>query len=131
RASAILCELGANASTDGSAPPLRAAVERVMSSLADDRMHVFAWDNAEELDEPSIQLLAAASEALATKRVALMFAARELPSAELLKIDGFEEVRLEALDASALKRLVQVRLGVDELPGELEGLLTSRTEGNP
>ncbi|HEY6723235.1 MAG TPA: AAA family ATPase, partial [Polyangiaceae bacterium] len=110
KADAVLCELGASPETDSAAPPLSAAVEQIFSRLADDRMHVFAWDDADELDDPSAQLLAAASEVLANKRIALLFAARSAPSVFVRDIEPFAEMRLEGLDSSALSRLVQVRL---------------------
>lgn len=131
KANAILCELGASSDVEGAAPPLSAAVEQVFSRLADDRMHVFAWDDAEQMDEASAQLLAAVAESLATKRIAFLLAARELPSSALSNIEGFEQLHLEGLDSVALRRLVQVRLGVAEIPKELGDLLAQRCQGNP
>ncbi len=131
RANAILCELGASLPEESSVPPLRAAVERVFSSLADDRMHIFAWDDAEQMDDESTELLARVAEALASKRVAFLFAARELSSEQLRGIDGFEEVRLGPLDRAALKRLIQVRLGAGELPEDVEAEVVARSAGNP
>lgn len=131
KADAVLCELGASPETDSAAPPLSAAVEQIFARLADDRMHVFAWDDADELDDASARLLAAASEVLANKRVALLFAARSAPSPCLRDIETFEELRLEGLDSTALTRLVQVRLGVSEVPAELEDLVRNRSWGNP
>lgn len=131
KADAILCELGVSPETDSAAPPLSAAVEQIFSRLADDRMHVFAWDDADELDDASAQLLAAASEVLANKRIALLFAARSGPSAFVRDIEAFFEMRLDGLDSSALSRLVQVRLGVSEVPAELEDLVRNRSGGNP
>jgi len=131
KADAVLCELGASPETDSAAPPLSAAVEQIFSRLADDRMHVFAWDDADELDDASAQLLAAASEMLASKRVALLFAARGAPSSFLRDIETFEEMRLEGLDDAAVGKLVQVRLGVSEVPAELAEVVRRRSAGNP
>ncbi|HEU5076372.1 MAG TPA: AAA family ATPase, partial [Polyangiaceae bacterium] len=131
KADAVLCELGASPETDSAAPPLGAAVEQIFSRLADDRMHVFAWDDADELDDASARLLSAASEVLVGKRIALLFAARSAPSQFLRDIEAFQEMRLEGLDATALARLVQVRLGVSDVPPELEDLVRNRSSGNP
>src|SRR5690606_943930 len=130
RANAILWELGAGSRAEVSAPPLSSAVERVFASLADDRMHVFAWDDAERLDEASANLLGAVAEALAGKRIAFLFAARELPKSALQRIESYHEVRLGALDPAALKRLMQVRLGVAQIPRELGAFVANRSGGN-
>src|SRR5690606_30251504 len=45
--------------------------------------------------------------------------------------EAFFEMRLDGLDSSALSRLVQVRLGVSEVPAELEDLVRNRSGGNP
>jgi hypothetical protein len=127
RADAILAELGGYVAAS-SALPLRAAMVRVMASLADDRMHVFAWDAAERFDPESAELLAEIAAPLSKKRIALLFASRDRLSKPLSSLPGFEEVALEALGEKAIGRMLRVRLGVTQVPEKLERFILERSQ---
>src|SRR5690606_14591187 len=81
--------------------------------------------------EASALLLVSLCETLAKKRIAFLFAGRELSGSPLLGIQGFERVELGALDSVAQRRLIQVRLGIAQIPSELEEFIAARSSGNP
>lgn len=130
RADAILSELGAYVAAS-SALPLRAALVRVMASLADDRMHVFAWDACERFDAASAELLAEIASPLEKKRIALLFSSRERLHGPLNSLPGYEEVPLTPLGERSLARMLRLRLGVGEVPEKLEQFVRERSGGNP
>lgn len=130
---AVLARLGVAraASTDGHRGPLRAAVSRMFASLAEDRLHVFAWDDAHEMDEESVELLRAATERLASTRAVLLFAARPADGASYRALTGYEEVSLGNLDEDEALRLIALRLGADEVPERLLEFVRRRAGGHP
>lgn len=117
------------------APPLEgaltAALSRMFASLAEDRLHIFAWDNAHELDDESGKVLAGVATRLASSRVLLLFAGRPRDEAPYQQIPGYSELALDDLDEDDVRRLVSLRLGVEQVPDELFAFVLERAGGHP
>ncbi len=110
---------------------LRAAVGRVLRSLARDRPHLFVWDNAQELDAESATLLEAVAAQLQGSRAVLLFAARPRENAPYNKVPGYREIELGALSAEEVLRLVGLRVGAENVPHELVHFVLERAGGHP
>ena len=130
---AVLSELGlvrpeAQVATNDA---LRAAVGRMFSSLAEDRLHVFAWDNAQEIDLESADLLHAVAEHLSHARAMLMFAARPREGAPYTAIRDYRELSLGDLAPDDTLRLISHRTGVATVPDDLMRFVRERAGGHP
>ncbi len=132
-AQAILAQLGAGPSTaaSGGDASLRATVARMFASLAEDRLHVFAWDNAQEMDGETAALLASIAERLPLARAVLLLSARPQADAAYRTIPGYREITLRDLEDDDAFRLVALRLGVEEVPDPLLRFLKKRAGGHP
>lgn len=128
--SAVLGALGA-ARGDVGAGALTAAVSRMFMSLAEDRLHIFAWDDAHELDQDSGSVLANVAARLSSARVLMLFAARPREDAPYQRIPGYEEMTVDDLDEDDARRLIAARLGVESLPDELFAFMLERAGGHP
>jgi serine/threonine protein kinase/tetratricopeptide (TPR) repeat protein len=130
--SAVLGALGAVARGDhhGSGA-LGAAVARMFASLAEDKLHIFVWDDAHELDDDSSELLVGVAERLANTRVVLLFAGRPLQEAGYRKIPGHVELVLDELDEPDLRKLIAERIGVLQAPEQLVSFVAERAGGHP
>jgi hypothetical protein len=130
---AVLARLGSTrvAASDGRRGALRAALSRMFASLAEDRLHIFAWDDAHEMDEESVELLRAVAERLATARAMLLFAGRPADRTSQQTLAGYEEIVLANLDEEEALRLIALRLGVDEVPHRLLEFVRRRAGGHP
>ena len=119
------------------APPASArealvsAVTRMFYSLSEDRLHVFVWDDADELDGESAALLLAACERLGHTRAMLAFAARSAEAAPFRELPAYAEIALPNMPAEDVRRLVAWRLGTRELPEALLEFLQNRAAGHP
>jgi serine/threonine protein kinase len=129
----VLGELGAASSSLPAQPgqALDAAVNRMFSALASDKLHIFAWDNAQELDRGSSALLAKMAESLLRKRVVFLFAARPAKDPSLRDLPGYREIELAQLDADDALRLIAERLGVERVHDRLFEFVHARTGGHP
>lgn len=132
-AQAVLAQLGAGTSTAamGGDASLRATVARMFASLAEDRLHVFAWDNAQEMDAETALLLASIAERLPLARAALLLSARPHADATYRDIPGYHEIVLPDLEDDDAFRLVALRLGVEQVPEALLQFLKKRAGGHP
>jgi eukaryotic-like serine/threonine-protein kinase len=127
---AVLGALGAPRARTG-ASALGAGLARMLLSLAEDRLHVLAWDDAHELDEDSGALLASVAERSRQSRMLMVFAGRPRSSAPYRRLPGFSEISLEDLPDEDMLRLVAARVGVEEVPAELSELVRQRAGGHP
>lgn len=126
---AVLTALGAPSAA--SAAPLSTAIASMFESLADDQPHVFAWDNAHEVDPESAAALERVVEKLKNERVMLVFAGRPDPDAPCRTLAGYTELVLDELEDVDVKRLIGSRLGVDSVPDELHDFVRARAGGHP
>lgn len=130
---AVLNLLGAKLPTpaDDADEILRAAITRMMHSLAEDRPHVFAWDSAHAMDDESLLLLKGVLAKLRGARIVLVLAAGAGFSHPMDKLDVHTTIELGELAPDDVERLVAVRLGVDGVPEELARFVTERAGGHP
>lgn len=130
---AVLAELGALRSEKptASASPLGAAFAQMLGSLAEDRLHVVAWDNAHELDAESLAVLGSALERLGQAGLVLLFAARPNGNEGYRTLPGYNEIRLHDLEEDDALRLVASRLDVEQVPEPLIAFLRERAGGHP
>ncbi len=128
---AVLGELGA-VRPDGapSGAPLGSAVTRMLASLAEDRVHVLAWDNAHALDAASATLLSTVVERLPQARLMLVFASR-VDGDRFRWLPGCRTIELPDLDDDDVLRLVGLRIGADQVPEALVDFVRARAGGHP
>ncbi len=110
---------------------LTSAVARMLGALAKDQLHVFSWDNAQDIDAASVELLARVAERLARARLILLFSARPREGAAYRELPGYQEIALGRLDEDDVYRLICVRLGVREVQEALFQFIQQRCEGHP
>ncbi|MBK7585306.1 MAG: protein kinase [Myxococcales bacterium] len=128
---AVLSALGVAGSAAVGPGALAAAVSRMFASLAEDRLHIFAWDNSHEIDDESGAVLASVAARLATSRVVLLFSGRPRDEAPYEAVPGYLELTLDDLEETDVARLVALRLGVEEAPPELVAFVLERAGGHP
>ncbi|GMV14089.1 MAG: protein kinase [Polyangiaceae bacterium] len=128
---AVLGALGVVRGESAGGGALGAAVSRMFQSLAEDRLHIFAWDNAHELDDESGAALSSVASRLANSRVLLLFAGRPRSDAPYQLIPGYTELGLDDLDENDVRRLVALRVGVEKVPDELFAFVLERAGGHP
>lgn len=130
---ATLVQLGAGAERRElpSGAPLDVVMARVLARLARERLQVFCWDNAQEIDATSAQLLQSMLPDLAARRIVLVFAARPDEHAPFRDLPGYVEVGLEDLDVKDVRRLLERRLAVDRIPDKLLSFFHERAGGHP
>ncbi|MCS6898599.1 MAG: protein kinase [Myxococcales bacterium] len=127
----VLSQLGVPELRPEGPQTLRSAFLKTLLSLAEDRVHLFAWDNAQWLDEASVALISSSLGRLASTRIALVFAGREglenlFPGAKTL-----ESFLLEELPEDEAVQLIATRLGISELPASLIEFCLRRAGGHP
>ncbi|HEY6556621.1 MAG TPA: AAA family ATPase [Polyangiaceae bacterium] len=110
---------------------LLGAIVRMFHSLAEDRLHLFAWDDAQELDADSASLLASACSKLASTRAMLVFAGRSLDTVQGHALPGYVRIDVSNLVAEDALKLVSRRLGTLEVPEALSAALQTRASGHP
>jgi eukaryotic-like serine/threonine-protein kinase len=128
---AVLGELGLSEAPEAERASLKSGISRMFASLAEDRLHVFAWDGAEEIDAGSAEILGAAAERLSSSRAVLLFSARPGTEARFRSLPGYVQIVLGDLEEEDAIRLMAVRLGVDELPPSLLAFVQERAGGHP
>jgi tetratricopeptide (TPR) repeat protein len=127
----VLGALGAPRGDAGRPGGLRAAMTRIVASLAADRVHLFVWDDAQEMDLESVDVLHGVVSRLRDARAVLLFAGRPREGAPHASIPGYVEIRLGPLEPDDVLRLVGLRMGVREVPEELLHFLAERAGGHP
>ncbi|MBX3183191.1 MAG: protein kinase [Polyangiaceae bacterium] len=110
---------------------LTSALARMLGALSKDQLHVFSWDNAQDIDAASVELLARVAERLARARLILLFSARPREGAAYRELPGYQEIALVRLDDDDVYRLICVRLGVREVPEALFEFIQERCSGHP
>jgi hypothetical protein len=109
---------------------LLSAIVRMFHSLAEDRLHLFAWDDAQALDAESAGLLVASGSKLLNTRAMLVFAGRSL-AAPVGELPGYVRVEVPGLPEEDARKLVSRRLGVAEVPEALMQAVQGRAAGHP
>lgn len=121
-----------NKPLDNGQRPLRAAILRVVRKLAEDKLTIFAWDGAENIDAASLGIFGELIEAATHAPIALFFNYRDGSSlAEFRALDNFREICLSPMSDGEVARLIATRLGADEIPFELLREVVSKSAGNP
>jgi len=129
---ALLRELGLNrAPSSGESNLLQSAMTQVLQSLAEDRLHLFVWDDAEEMDPQSRELIAEACARLQGQRAMIVLAARDSADAELRALPGLQILTLGDLDDDDAFRLIGTRIRADEVPERLFEFVRQRAGGHP
>ncbi len=130
---AVLGQLGAvRAGQAGpSVPPLRAAFARMVQSLCEDRLHIFAWDNAHALDDESLDVLSAAALRLNSIRGVFVLSTRSQSDHVLSPHTAHEYMEIGELDDDESSRLIAFRAGLTETPRELKQFCLQRAGGHP
>ena len=128
---AVLGELGLAEGPGEKRANLKSAVCRMFASLTEDRLHVFAWDGADQMDAESAELVRAVAERLANSRAVLVFSARPGSDAPFRELPDYLEIPLSDLDDDDVLRLVASRLGVEDVPDALLELVRRRAGGQP
>ncbi|MCS6856285.1 MAG: protein kinase [Sandaracinaceae bacterium] len=108
---------------------LELAFIKVALRLASDRLTVFAFDNADYLDEESQVLLSALLRNEA--RLILVFASRENLAVPWREHPHCTIIPLRPLGEEEIARFVVSRLGAEEIPLELLREVASKSGGNP
>ncbi len=111
--------------------PLRAALARIATRLAEDRLTVFAFDGVESMDDESQALLDGLLRDVRDSRIAVVLAYRPGFVHPWTDVPGYEEIGLGPLDDEDVVRLTGVRLGGDEVPMDLLRDVTAKSGGNP
>lgn len=111
--------------------PLRAALTRIATRLAEDRLTVFAFDGVESMDDESQALLDGLLQDARDSRIGVVLAYRPGFVHPWVDMSGYEEIPLGPLDDEDVVRLTGVRLGADEVPMDLLRDVTAKSGGNP
>lgn len=130
---AVLTALGATvpASNENTKAALRRAFCQMVSSLGNDRLNTFIWDEAHWLDEDSIDILLSALDSLKRSRFVVAFAARAGFAHAIESHPAHTALDLGELEHDDIDRLVAARLGVDIVPAELSRFIRERAGGHP
>ncbi|AUX38625.1 uncharacterized protein SOCE26_000020 [Sorangium cellulosum] len=135
---AVLGQLGA-ALVDQRAPQgttaiLRTAFPRMVQSLCEDRLHCFAWDDAQAMDQLTAETLlstAATAGRAGGLRAVLLLATRSDPPPLLAAHPHFHRLEVGELSDNDSSRLVSARIGASLLPPELLAFCRERAGGHP
>ncbi len=127
----VLSQLGVPELRPEGPQTLRSAFLKTIHSLAEDRVHLFAWDNAQWLDEASAALLSSSLRRLAAARIALVFAGREGLDGLLQGARSPEAFLLEELPEDEALQLIAARLGASTIPAPLIDFCLRRAGGHP
>ncbi|MEZ4405916.1 MAG: protein kinase [Polyangiales bacterium] len=118
-------------SIDSASRPLRSAMQKIATRLAEDRITVLAWDSAEHMDDLSATLLAELVERAAKSRLVVVTAARRGRRLPWHAHASATRAELEPLTEDETWQLVAQQLGTGVLPGDLVDDLWEKTRGNP
>ncbi|WP_437734269.1 serine/threonine-protein kinase [Sorangium sp. So ce1335] len=132
---AVLGQLGASLvdqrAPQGTSAILRAAFPRMVQSLCEDRLHCFAWDDAQAMDQLTAETLLATAGRAGGLRAVLILATRSDPPPLLEAHPHFYRIRVGELSDSDGARLMAARIGATLLPPELLAFCRERAGGHP
>jgi serine/threonine protein kinase/tetratricopeptide (TPR) repeat protein len=129
--SAVLSLLGVARGGADTAAALKSAVIRAFASLAEDRLHVFVWDDAHEMDSESAELVRTAAERLAHSRIVLALCGRSLQEQGTSELSSYTEITVSDLSSEEVESLIADRLSVSEVPKALTDFVRERAGGHP
>ncbi|MDC0748759.1 serine/threonine-protein kinase [Polyangium mundeleinium] len=139
--SAVLRQLGARIGdrpsrhVGGMGTALRAAFTRMVHKLCEDRIHCFAWDDAQAMDAATAEAIASVASrnegAASAIRAVFLLATRTAPPSVLLPLARHHVVALGPLGGEESERLVAERIGVRAAPRELAAFCRERAAGHP
>ncbi|WP_437813426.1 serine/threonine-protein kinase [Sorangium sp. So ce1078] len=132
---AVLGQLGA-ALVDQRAPQgttaiLRTAFPRMVQSLCEDRLHCFAWDDAQAMDQLTAETLLATAGRAGGLRAVLILATRSDPPPLLEAHPQFYRIKVGELSDGDSARLMSARIGAIFLPPEVLAFCRERAGGHP
>ncbi|MGK3997833.1 serine/threonine-protein kinase [Sorangium sp. So ce1024] len=132
---AVLGQLGASLvqqrAPQGTSAILRAAFPRMVQSLCEDRLHCFAWDDAQAMDQLTAETLLATAGRTGGLRAVLILATRSDPPPLLEAHPHFYRIQVGELSDSDGARLMAARIGATLLPPELLAFCRERAGGHP
>lgn len=134
---AVLSHLGAT-SQKPSQPPgsttgnVKNAFAKMVQRLCDDRLHCFAWDDAQGMDAATLQAIrgVVGIESPTGLRAMMILASREPPS-EIIEGPFHQTINLGELSHDDCGRLIATRVGARILPPELLAFCEERAGGHP
>ncbi|HJL19646.1 MAG TPA: protein kinase [Sandaracinaceae bacterium LLY-WYZ-13_1] len=110
---------------------LRPALGRMALKLAEDRLTVFAWDGAENMDEESQALLDGLIRDTRDARIAVVLAYRPGFVHAWAGLPSYFELPVAPMSDEDVARLTGTRLAAEEVPLELMREVTAKSGGNP
>lgn len=110
---------------------LKAALQRIIEKLAEDRMTLFVWDCAEYMDQDSISIVDEVLQSLTASRVAVILGYQMGYQPRWLEQSWYTEIVIEPLPDHDVARVIASRLGYEEIPIELLREVTNKCGGNP
>ncbi|MBW2456260.1 MAG: protein kinase [Deltaproteobacteria bacterium] len=132
-AGSVLTLLGAPTGTKDSESRsvLRASFARMVSSLARDRLHCLAWDDAQAIDRETLDALLRTTRKGSKMRCVFLLALRsDIPPA-LSKRKNTHVLTLAELSKGEAAKLIETQLGARSLPGELLDYVHDCAGGHP
>ncbi|CAN90158.1 Protein kinase [Sorangium cellulosum So ce56] len=132
---AVLGQLGAalaeRRAPQGTTAILRTAFPRMVQSLCEDRLHCFAWDDAQAMDQLTAETLLATAGRAGGLRAVLMLATRCDPPPLLEAHPHFYRLKVGELSDSDSARLMSARIGASFLPPDVVAFCRERAGGHP
>ncbi|XXT19934.1 protein kinase [Sorangium sp. So ce429] len=132
---AVLGQLGAalvdQRAPQGTSAILRTAFPRMVQSLCEDRLHCFAWDDAQAMDQLTAETLLATAGRAGGLRAVLILATRTDPPPLLEAHPQFYRLKVGELSDSDSARLMSARIGATLLPPEVLAFCRERAGGHP
>lgn len=110
---------------------LRSAFERMVVSLCRDRLHCFAWDDAQVIDRETLDAMLRVLQRRQQMRAVFLLAQRgELPK-RIAKIEGLHVLEMAELSERETERLIETRLDARSVPTRLLELVRRCAGGHP
>jgi serine/threonine protein kinase/tetratricopeptide (TPR) repeat protein len=128
---AVLFQLGAPHHRGASIRTLRAGFVRMIGSLCADKLHVFAWDDAQSLDKASAKVIDDTVRQLAGARCVFAVSSRETMPHGVLKHADSHLIDVVELNEEEAADLVAWRAGVRHAPPDLVRFCRERAGGHP
>lgn len=135
-AAAVLNLLGAGLagpqrSLQTASAALRNAFARMVHSLCEDRLHCFAWDDAQALDQLTTEAILATAGRAGGLRAVFILSTRGAPPPLLAAHPYFHRIQVGELSDEDSARLLATRVGARVLPPELLAFCKQRAGGHP
>ena len=122
---------GHEASPEERGRQLRSALIRAVSSLSSDQMTIFFWDDLNQIDAESLDIIHHLSRSTTHFPLLLAFCTRPGFTHGWEKEPDFQEIRLGPLSENDSKRLAMSRLEVRKAPDNLLMDVALKSDGNP